>query len=87
MIIKVFTSRNCRSCHPFLETVRKVVRKKFPGIKVVEVPVEKHPQEAARFWIRSTPTAILFQGDRPLDTLIGAYPPSAVEKWIKEWIN
>ncbi len=84
MRIIVFTSKDCASCHPLLEAVRKVVNKKFPAIKVEEHPVETYPQEASKFWIRSTPTSIFFDKEKPLNTMVGAYPFREIEEWIKE---
>jgi len=84
MKIIVFTSKNCHSCHPHFLNIKKVVEERFPQVQVEEHPVEKYPEEATKFWIRSTPTAIAFEREKPVNTMIGAYPPREIEKWIIE---
>lgn len=54
--IRIFTAKNCPNC-PSAKKVLGEVCKEFEGkVKVIEVDIEKEPEEALMFQVASTPS-------------------------------
>jgi len=61
----------CRMIAPVIEELAA----DFAGLaKVAKVDVDRNPQVAARYGIRSIPTLLFFQGGQVVDRVIGVVP-------------
>ena len=54
--IRIFTGKNCPNC-PLAKKILEEVSKEFGDkIKIIEVDIEKEPEEALMFQVTSTPS-------------------------------
>jgi thioredoxin 1 len=69
----------CKAIAPMLDEMATA----YAGrAKIAKVNVDHNPQTARQFAIRGLPTLILFKDGKPVDTLVGARPKSALKQWI-----
>jgi len=71
----------CRMVGPVVEELAGQYKGK---IKFAKMDVDKNRQTPARFGIRNIPTLIFFKGGEVAQTIIGAYPKSAIEEELKK---
>ena len=69
----------CRTLGPLLE---KLAAEYHGGFILAKVNTEENPQLAMEFRIQSIPHCLLFQEGRPVDQFVGAYPESAIRKFL-----
>jgi thioredoxin 1 len=65
----------CRMVAPILDEIGKEQAGK---LTIAKLNVDENPRTAAAFGIRSIPTMMLFKDGKPVQTLIGALPKSAI---------
>lgn len=66
----------CRVVGPMLENLSK----EYAGrLKVVKVNVDENPALAQQFGASSIPTLVVIKGDRIVDRIVGALPPSELK--------
>jgi thioredoxin len=53
----------------------------------VKLDIDQHPATASRYGVLSIPTAILFEGGEPRETVIGARPRSHFEQAWAAWLT
>jgi thioredoxin 1 len=53
----------------------------------VKLDIDQHPATASRYGVLSIPTAILFEGGEPRETVIGARPRSHFEQAGAAWLS
>jgi thioredoxin 1 len=53
----------------------------------VKLDIDQHPVTASRYGVLSIPTAILFEGGEPRETVIGARPRSHFEQAWAAWLR
>jgi putative thioredoxin len=68
---------------PILE---QLARELAGRIDMVKVDIDREPQLAAMFGIRSVPTVILFQGGRPATQFSGVLPPEAIRRVLEPFL-
>jgi thioredoxin 1 len=73
----------CRAVTPLLEQLAET----YPGVAFVKVDVDANPDTASRYDVLSLPTAILFAGGEPRESLIGARPRSHYERAWAAWLG
>jgi thioredoxin 2 len=73
----------CRQFAPILECFAS----RHPGIAVAKLDTQAEPNLAARFEIRSIPTAILFVNGQPVHRFSGAMPLPELERELKSWLE
>jgi thioredoxin 1 len=56
-------------------------------VNFVKVDIDHSPAYAARYGVLSIPTAILFEGGEPKETVVGAYPRSHYEQKFAPWLD
>jgi thioredoxin 2 len=69
----------CRMTAPALESL---AGDQAGRIKIVKVDVDRNPQTAGRYNIRSIPTLILFRNGQAVETLVGAQSKDALLRQI-----
>lgn len=63
----------CRALEPVLFELSEILKGK---VEIYKVDIDKHPEIAAKFNIRSLPTVIIFKNGAILEQLIGYQPRS-----------
>jgi len=69
----------CKAMEPHLAAIDGT------PLPVVKVDIDKAPEAASRFGIRSVPTLVVFQGGEPVDMKVGAQQPSALKAWAARY--
>ena len=85
IILVDFWAHWCQPCliqGPILENLTAGSEK---DIKIVKVDVEKHPDLANAFQVRSIPTLILFKNGKPVRRMIGIQSEDALTKLIRSY--
>lgn len=74
----------CRMMHPVLEQVKATLGDK---IRIVKVDIDRHPDTAAAYGIRSVPTLVLFRRGEVLLRQSGAMPKSDLLAWLAPYVG
>lgn len=64
----------CGPCKMIAPIMEEIAREYDGKVKVCKMDVDKNPNTAIKFGIRSIPTVMYFKGGKPVDQIIGAYP-------------
>lgn len=72
----------CQSMPPILEELKKRVGDRA---KIVKIDVDKNPQVAAQYQIRSVPTLLLFHNGVPVWRQSGVLSAAELEKQIQSY--
>jgi thioredoxin 1 len=56
-------------------------------VSFAKVDIDANPVTASRYGVLSIPTAILFEGGEPRETVIGARPRSHFEQAWAQWLT
>ena len=73
----------CQTMTPILQDLKKKMGDKAG---VIKINVDKNPQAAAAFKVRSIPTLILFKNGRPLWRQAGVVPSRELENIIGKYV-
>jgi thioredoxin len=71
----------CKMMSPILEDVKNCVGE---NADIIKIDVDKNPQAASAYQVRSVPTLILFKNGKPLWRQSGVVPAKELERLIKE---
>ncbi|MET8563367.1 thioredoxin [Streptomyces flaveolus] len=74
----------CRAVAPILD---KLAAEHADTLKVVKLDVDQNPQTASQYGITSIPTMKVFQGGKPVKTLVGALPQHALEAELAPYLG
>ena len=74
----------CRAVEPILEELADAYGDR---IRFAKLDVDANIQTASRYDVLSIPTAILFEGGEPRETVIGARPRSYYEQAWANWLT
>ena len=73
----------CKAIGPALEDIGAELAGR---ITIAKVNIDENPLTPNQFAVRGIPTLILFKDGKPVDTLVGARPKSALKAWIESKI-
>ena len=73
----------CKAIGPALEQIGEELAGK---LTIAKVNIDENPMTPNQFAVRGIPTLILFKDGKPVDTLVGARPKSALKAWIESKI-
>jgi len=85
IVLVDFWAHWCQPCliqGPILENLTADSEK---NVKIVKVDVEKHPDLANVFQVRSIPTLILFKNGKPVRRMIGVQSEDALTRLIRSY--
>jgi len=69
----------CRMVAPMLDEIAAEYAGK---LTIAKVNIDDNPMTPNNFNVRGIPTLILFKDGKPVNTLVGARPKSALKQWI-----
>ncbi|HYX76825.1 MAG TPA: thioredoxin, partial [Gaiellaceae bacterium] len=79
-VVVDFWARWCGPCHA-VEPVLEALAEEHAGrVRFVKLDIDTNLQTASRYEVLSIPTAILFEGGSPRETVVGARPRSSYEQ-------
>ena len=71
----------CKMIAPIVEDLAE----EFDGkVKFAKLDVDSNPKTATSYGIRGIPTLLIFNGGRPIDSVVGAVPKSELKKRLEE---
>ena len=69
----------CKAIGPALEELGAEYKGK---LTIAKVNIDDNPMTPNNYAVRGIPTLMLFKDGKPVDTLVGARPKSALKQWI-----
>jgi len=77
----------CGPCHAVEPILRQIEEAHSGQVKFAKLDVDQNLRTASRYDVLSIPTAILFEGGEPRETVIGARPRSYYEQAWANWLT
>ena len=87
IVMVEFWSIRCGACALIAPLLEKAANQKAGILKVVKVNIEREPNLAQHFQIRSTPTLLVYRSGRLIDELYGALPVPEMQAWIERAVS
>ena len=75
-----FWAEWCGPCKMIAPIVEELAEEFGDKIKFTKLDVDANPQSATNFGIRGIPTLLIFNGGKPVETVVGAVPKSVLKK-------
>ena len=75
-----FWAEWCGQCKMIAPIVEELAEEFGDKIKFTKLDVDTNPQSAMNFGIRGIPTLLIFNGGKPVETVVGAVPKSVLKK-------
>ena len=75
-----FWAEWCGPCKMIAPIVEELAEEFGDKIKFTKIDVDTNPQSAMNFGIRGIPTLLIFNGGKPVETVVGAVPKSVLKK-------
>ncbi|HCH10801.1 MAG TPA: thioredoxin [Dehalococcoidia bacterium] len=75
-----FWAEWCGPCKMIAPIVEELAEEFGDKIKFTKLDVDTNPQSATNFGIRGIPTLLIFNGGKPVETVVGAVPKSVLKK-------
>ena len=84
IVLVDFYATWCGPCMMMAPVLERLADELAGRVKFVKVDVDGAPQLVARFGISSIPSLMVFNGDRVLDTVVGAIAPAALKARLEK---
>ena len=79
-VLVYFWAEWCGPCKMIAPIVEELAEEFGDKIKFTKLDVDTNPQSATNFGIRGIPTLLIFNGGKPVETVVGAVPKSVLKK-------
>ena len=73
-----FWAEWCQPCRALGPTIDELAAESSGRFKVAKVDIDRNPQLAQTYGIRSIPTMLIFEGGRPVDQISGLVPKQQI---------
>ena len=73
----------CKAIGPALEEIGAELKGR---VTIAKVNIDDNPMTPNTYNVRGIPTLILFKDGKPVDTMVGARPKSALKQWVEKTI-
>ncbi|NGM45182.1 thioredoxin TrxC [Rhodobacter sp. SGA-6-6] len=77
----------CGPCRAMAPEFAKAAKTLAPGVRLMKLNTEDHPQISARAGIRGIPALILYRNGRELARLAGARPAAEIEGFVRQHLR
>ncbi|HTN10089.1 MAG TPA: thioredoxin [Acetobacteraceae bacterium] len=71
----------CKMIGPALEEIGAELKGR---ITIAKVNIDDNPMTPNTYGVRGIPTLIMFKDGKPVDTIVGARPKSALKQWVEK---
>lgn len=76
----------CAPCF-MLEPIIKRLAEEMPSVGFGRVNADEEPEIAARYYVMSLPTVIIFRGGEPVDQVVGVVPKKILQAKISRYLE
>lgn len=77
----------CGPCRAMAPEFARAAKALAPGVRLMKLNTEDHPQISARAGIRGIPALILYRNGRELARLAGARPAAEIEGFVRQHLR
>ena len=77
-----FEADFCGPCKMLNKEVMPKLKKRYPQIKIVDIDVDTHQEEAMKYNVMSVPQLVILQDGEEVDRIIGFVPLEEIEDLI-----
>ena len=77
----------CGPCRAMAPEFAKAAKTLAPGVRLMKLNTEDHPQISTRAGIRGIPALILYRNGRELARLAGARPATEIEGFVRQHLR
>lgn len=77
----------CGPCRMMAPEFARAAKALTPGVRLMKLNTEDHPQISARAGIRGIPALILYRGGREVARLAGARPAAEIEGFVRQHLR
>ncbi|MDQ3406029.1 MAG: thioredoxin [Actinomycetota bacterium] len=77
----------CGPCRMVSPVLAEIAAENPDKITVAKLDIDANPGIARDYQIMAAPTMIVFQGGRPVKTIVGAKPKAAILKDLEEYLG
>lgn len=77
------TAAWCGPCRMMTPVLERVAERNDPRLSIVTLDADENPGTAARFGVRSLPTLLFFREGVLIDRLVGAVPPTVLDRRLE----
>jgi thioredoxin 1 len=68
----------CPPCHQIAPVLEQIANERAGGLRIVKMDYDANPVTPSNYRVMGLPTLILFAGGRPVASMVGARPKSAL---------
>jgi thioredoxin 1 len=86
-VIVDFWAPWCGPCHAVEPILRQLEDDYGSRVKFAKLDIDANLRTASRYDVLSIPTAILFEGGEPRETVVGARPRTHYEQAWAQWLT
>jgi thioredoxin 1 len=82
-----FWAEWCGPCKALAPTIEELAGKYSGKVFIGKIDIDKNPETAKSFGVRSIPTLVLLKDGKEVDRIIGSVPKRTIEKAAKKAFN
>ena len=77
----------CGPCKGMMPLLEEIAGAHGSALSIAKINIEQNPESAKQYRVMSLPTMILFQGSRPVKTLVGARSKDQLLAELAEYVE
>ncbi len=75
----------CAPCKMLIPIIDQLSKEMKSTVKIFKMNIDKNPESASKFRVRSIPTLMLFKDGKRIDLKAGIYKKNKLAEWINSF--